>query len=169
MESFLSTVPWIFIVGLLASLGSGRTGWISARGGNRWVGFVSRSVGSWVYWDVTVGYQKRRFTPHWTVNRCWRASKFKLVQDILIFTCLIPCAGGRGSILYPMLPRGKRRMMLKKQHATRVLDCYQCWNHGMMNLKGLIWCQDAFLFSYWKTCSWDFWTYFLYQFCYLSD
>ena len=42
--------------------------------------FVSRSVGSWVYWDVTVGYQKRRFTPYWTVNSCWRASKFKLVQ-----------------------------------------------------------------------------------------
>ena len=115
------------------------------------------------------GNQKRRFTPHWTVNSCWRASKFKLVQDILIFTCLIPCAGGRGSILYPMLPRGKRRMMLKKRHATRVLDCYQCWNNGRMDLKGLIWCQVAFLFSYWKTCSWDFWTYFLYQFCYLSD
>lgn len=167
MESFLSTVPsvnrriagftwlWKNRVDLWR-----RWQWVS------WLGVLR--CHRWAEMAPN-GYQKRRFTPHWTVDSCWRASKFKLVQDILIFTCLIHCAGGRGSILYPMLPRGKRRMMLKKQHATRVLDCYQCWNHGRMDLKGLIWCQDAFLFSYWKTCSWDFWTYLLYQFCYLSD
>ncbi len=109
------------ILGLLASFGSGRTGWISAGGGNGWVGLSQDRLAVGCNEMLQLGCKKpqtgppkRRFTPHWTVNSRWRASKFQLVQ-VLIFPCLIPCAGGRGSILYPMLPRGNRQRWCGKK------------------------------------------------------